>query len=168
MVSRSCAPHLWQARPVWWRCSAVRSVTSNTLTYSLLGVQAVQTCGGEGSVSRSRRPAQAPEAQRDRSLQCTCSHGARRWPCEADHSARGARRSSETPHAAPGGETRARQQGGCAVCSAGIPSLTLPRAPRPGATPTLHEASKAKERSRPQHNLGGPWVGRAPGCPQQL
>lgn len=43
MVSRSAAPHLWQARPVWCRCRAVRSVTSNTRTYSLLGVQAVQT-----------------------------------------------------------------------------------------------------------------------------
>lgn len=43
MVSRSWAPHVWQARPVWCRCRAVRSVTSNTLTYSLLGTQAVQT-----------------------------------------------------------------------------------------------------------------------------
>ena len=43
MVSRSWAPHLWQVRPVWCRCKAVRSVTSNTRTYSLLGVQAVQT-----------------------------------------------------------------------------------------------------------------------------
>lgn len=43
MVSLSWPPHLWQVRPVWCRCRAVRSVTSNTRTYSLLGVQAVQT-----------------------------------------------------------------------------------------------------------------------------
>lgn len=43
IVSLNCAPHLWHILPVWCLCRAVRSVTSNTRTYSLLGVHEVQT-----------------------------------------------------------------------------------------------------------------------------
>lgn len=44
MVSLSSPPQMLHLRPVPWRCSDVRSVTSNSRTYSLIGAQEVHTC----------------------------------------------------------------------------------------------------------------------------
>lgn len=44
MVSLSSPPQMVHLRPVPWRCSDVRSVTSNSRTYSLIGAQEVHTC----------------------------------------------------------------------------------------------------------------------------
>lgn len=55
-----------------------------------------------------------------------------------------------------------RGAGSGGLCSAVTPSLTLPRAPKPGATPTLHEASKAKPEGQaaPSRTQEGPgWEG---------
>lgn len=94
-------------------------------------------------MSGSCRPAQAPEAQGDRSLQCTCSRGAPRWPFEAARSAGGAHRSSEKPRAAPGGEPQAQSAGGCGEVVLSGRAAQAQDSPKAGATLTLHEFLKA-------------------------
>lgn len=49
MVSLSSAPQWLHFRPVPWRCSDVRSVTSNKRTYSLTGEQDVHTYRQKGN-----------------------------------------------------------------------------------------------------------------------
>lgn len=109
-----------------------------------------------------------PESPRDRSLQCTCSRGAPTWLSEAARFAGGARRSSETPHAAPGGATAAvsRRKWGAALRCESIPNPASPRAHSPAETTTLHKAPKANPEqqagpSRTQEAL----MRRAPGPP---
>lgn len=132
---------MWQARPVWCRCRAVRSVTSNTRTYSLLGVQAVQTYGG-GVLSAELPARPGPRVAPEGSLTSMYM-----FPCSSEMAERGSplRRWSPSQF----WDTTCCTWGDMAALSGGPPSVRLAQCP---------QAGKA---GRSRQDRGGP----GPPCP---